>query len=545
MGGSGVKVLLIGAEDEENLAIRYLGSFLNARGRRAMIVPCAREAEFAGVLGLVRSEKPRLIALSIAFQSLARMYFKLIEAIREEGFTGHLIVGGHFPTFEFQQILETQPGIDSVGRFEGEETVAALADAIASRMDFGNIPGLVYRTDGTVQENSCPETFPDLDTLPFPLRAAKSQKRLGECFATVVSSRGCWHSACLYCCIGAFHRRKACRFALRSPENVAREIALLVESRGTRIIQFHDDNFVLATAEETLARIQALTCALNDVGVDRSRLAFLIKARPDVVDERVADALQEFGCVGVFLGVENASATGLRALIRGATPDHLERSFELLHARSIAVTYNLLIFHPKATVAEIEENIAFVRRHLDSPFDFGRAEIVVGSPLARLVVAENLRCGAWPEWDYALADPVVERMSNLYRHTFRARDCAYSGVAHVLIALAYHAASVRRLYRGSGADAIDHECRELTTQWNLWVIDAMEKMKDLVLTGKEEAERGTFCAQIDERSSALYRETNSLTERLLKYQRNKKIFRFFGVEEAIDANPYLQKLWKW
>lgn len=544
-GGNGVKVLLVGAEDEENLAIRYLGAVLNAGGHHAKIVPCSREDEFAGVLASVRKEKPQLIAVSIAFQRLAHMYFKLVKTLRENGFAGHLIVGGHFPTFEFQKILETQSGIDSVGRFEGEETISALADALASRSDLSNVPGLVYRVDGTLRENYCPETFPDLDVLPFPLRSTQSQIRLGENFATVVSSRGCWHSACLYCCIGAFHRRKSCRFALRSPENVARELASLVKSRGTRIIQFHDDNFVLATTEETLSRVQALTRALKDIGIDRNQLAFLIKARPDVVDERVADALLDFGCVGVFLGVENASATGLRALIRGATPDHVERSFALLHARGMAVTYNLLIFHPKATVAEIDENIDFVRRHLDSPFDFGRAEIVVGSPLDRLVMAEKLRCGSWPEWDYALADPVAERMSNLYRHTFRASDCAYSGVAHGLIALAYHAASIQRLYPGSGSDAIVHACRELTMPWNRWVLKTMEHMRDLVLNGNEGTEREAFRSEIDERSLALYSEINLLTGRMLKYQRTKKIFRFFGVEDALDTNPFFQKLLKW
>ena len=38
-----------------------------------------------------------------------------------------------------------------------------------------------------------------------------------------------------------------------------------------------------------------------------AELAFLIKARPDVVDDTVAEALGELGCVGVFLGVVSAT----------------------------------------------------------------------------------------------------------------------------------------------------------------------------------------------------------------------------------------------
>jgi hypothetical protein len=281
----------------------------------------------------------------------------------------------------------------------------------------------------------------DLDELPFPDRNKRAHRRLGERFATLVSSRGCWHASCLYCCIGAFHREKPRKFAQRSAASVAEEIAHLHHRKGVNLLQFHDDNFVLASPELTCTRVKDIHRELLARDVRVAELAFLIKARPDVVDNAVAEALGELGCVGVFLGVENATESGLHALCRGADLAGIERSLTCLTRQGIAVTYNLLVFHPHATMDEIRANVAFARKHPTLPFDFGRAEIVAGSSLERQVVSEGMRCGSWPMWDYRLRDPVVQRAFDVNRSTFRAPHSRYSALMHALIALCYHAAA--------------------------------------------------------------------------------------------------------
>jgi len=380
-----VCVVLVGSEDEENLALRSVSARLYEEGINPFIVPYGRTCQTADVLCSIKKRRPSVVALSVAFQCLAEQFFELIREIRWEGYRGHIIVGGHFPTFEYRKILETQAGIDSVGRFEGEELMVKLVFALQDGADLSIVPNLVYRTPEGIKETRCVHVFPDLDRLPFPLRSKRAQIRLGERFATLTASRGCWHSGCLYCCIGAFHRQKERPFALRSAKNIAEEIAYLCHQKGVRLFQFHDDNFVLPTPEETHARIRSLQEALQEVGVPTDKIAFLIKARPDAVDDRIAMALRELGCVGAFLGIENASESGLKVLIRRAKVKDIECAVEALTRHGIAVTYNLLIFHPHATMAEINTNIEFAKRHEELPFDFGRAEIVAGSPLERLV----------------------------------------------------------------------------------------------------------------------------------------------------------------
>ena len=51
--------------------------------------------------------------------------------LRQKGHDGHVTIGGHFATFEFAAILKEHPGIDSVVRHEGEETLVELCDLLA------------------------------------------------------------------------------------------------------------------------------------------------------------------------------------------------------------------------------------------------------------------------------------------------------------------------------------------------------------------------------------------------------------------------------
>lgn len=545
MADKRIGVLLIGAEIEENLAIRYLGACLAVRGHAAAIVHCCSSQDFANVLTEIRRKHPEIIAISMAFQSQAAMHLDLAAEIRRQGFTGHLIVGGHFPTFEYQTILEQHPAVDSVGRFDGEETIVALADVIASGGDLTAVPNLVYRVQGNLWATPCRNAFPDLDALPFPLRTTPPRKRFGENIASIAASRGCWHSACLYCCIGAFHKPKNASFSLRSPENVAREIAELFDQHGIRIFQFQDDNFTLATKDLTLARFESLAKALRAAGIDTQKLAFFIKARPDAIDEQIAGALRDLGCASVFLGIENASKTGLAALIRAAGIDHIEEAIRALRTREIAVNYNLLVFYPKATVEEYRANIDFVAAHPDLPFDLGRAEIVAGSRLEKDIRARGLLRGSWPWWDYVLLDPVMNRMCDVFRLALRPPDSPYGPTTFQMIDIVQHAAVVAKLCPGISAQSFAQEAAAIVRTWNQTILHAMRQICALAEEDDPKPGISHLQADIDTGARTTRQHVEELRAALTNYQRTHKTFQRFGVEDALDGNTLLRKLFKY
>lgn len=536
-------ILLVGAEDEENLALRSLAGYLVQEGIKPVVVAYAGPEDVRSVLHAVQKHSPAIFALSLAFQCLANDAFALLREIRRKGYRGHVVVGGHFATFDYMKILETQPEIDSVGRFEGELLLVRLARALEAGNGLSGIPNLVHRTNSGIAENRATQELLDLDQLPWPLRRRRAQIRLGERFATLVSSRGCWHAACTYCCIGAFHRERSSHsFTLRGADHVARELAWLYRRRGVRVFQFHDDNFVVRRTSETLTRIASLRHALGATAIPLSGIALLIKARPDGIDEAVATGLKDLGCVGVFLGVENASQTGLKSLIRGAQARDADRAIAGLSRQGIGVTYNLLIFHPHATMDEVSKNLAFVRAHIDIPFDFGRAEIVAGSPLERALVNERKLRGEWPHWDYEIEETAVQAMFELNRRTFRRVDSPYSPMMHALIALSYHAHALKRLHPGPTSDALLAEATGAITRANEFVLDCLERLRDLALLPHGSGAVDDLNRHLSAACIRFRGEVWSLVQKMERLQFAERVFQRFGVREAVQTSFWISKL---
>jgi anaerobic magnesium-protoporphyrin IX monomethyl ester cyclase len=543
------KVLLIGAEDEENLAIRYLGGVLNKNGYEVKISPFSKIQDIKKVLKDIKRFNPDLIGISIAFQSLAKMFFLLIKEIKKIYPDIHITVGGHFPTFEYEEILKNIPEIDSIIRFEGEKPIVSLIETIKKQetidkdKDFSKVPNLVYRNNGKISENQCKHEFPNLNILPYPIRTNKPQVRLGENFATLIASRGCFHSSCLYCCIGAFHSKKTgCKYALRSPESIADEIADLYYKKNIRLFQFHDDNFMLPDKQDTLKRFIEIKHAIQNKGINLNNIAFLIKARPDSINKEIGEILKQLGVVGVFLGVENATDSGLKSLIRGSSLKDIKNAINILKQNGISVTFNLLIFHPNATLKEIKENIDFISEYKDNALDFGRAEIVAGSPLERLVKKENLLQGEWPNWDYKIKDKQVNEMFIMNKETFRKKNSSYSRVAHHLIALIYHSYVVNRIYPGISSSNLQMRVNKLIKYFNEYLIKKLREIYELTKNNKRFENKEEFNKDLDMICMRTIKESKKLSKKLERLQLIEKKFKLMGLNESPQNNKIIRNI---
>jgi radical SAM superfamily enzyme YgiQ (UPF0313 family) len=539
------KVLFIASEDEENLSVRYPAAALVDAGNIIEIAPFSSPKDTERVLKQGKKFHPDIIAISIAFQSEAPAFFELIKKIRATGYAGHITVGGHFPTFEYRKIMEMRQGISSVVRFEGEQALVELAEYIAGVRPVSAVSNLVYWAGSKVRENPCIDHFPDLDALPFPVRNDRPQVRYGENFATLVASRGCWYGVCACCCIGAFHaQKKGLRYALRSVENIAKEIALLYHKQGVRIFQFHDDIFLVEKSVENCVRLDGLITALKKEKVDYGRTAFLIKARPDSITEEVVARLRKLGVVGVYLGVDNASESGLFALGRGSEVHDIGRALELCRKYGIIVTYNLLIFHPDATLSEIKENILFMKNHPGYPFDFGRAEVVAGSPLEQRVIKDGLIKGSWPNWDYRIPDPTVDQMFRINLATFCRPDSGYPKLAHTLVALTYRAFVIRRLYAGPAAQQINGETGDLIAKSNMVILDHIVKMYALTAKLVSKKDLDELAGSLQTGCRELMKEAEQLTTRMDRMQKAEKKVRQAGVPGDVQNSSLLRKIFR-
>ncbi len=127
-----VDVLLVGAEELENLSTRCLAAVLRRGGYSVQLAAFSTAAEADQVKRAAISAQPRLIGLSIIFQYRAPEFMELAAELRSVLPLTHITTGGHCPSIAAAELLRDFECLDSVVRGEGEETLLELMEQIDS-----------------------------------------------------------------------------------------------------------------------------------------------------------------------------------------------------------------------------------------------------------------------------------------------------------------------------------------------------------------------------------------------------------------------------
>ncbi len=304
----GTDVVLVGYENQENLGLRSIASFLIQNGIRTTIEPCQNVPREV-ILTRLLSQKPKIVGFSLIFQRMLPDFASLITYLRENGVDAHFTIGGHFPTFEYRLLLDTVPALDTVVRHEGELTLHELYRRLEEPEEWVDIRGLAYRRYGTAVANPPRPLISDLNSLPFPLRSlrAATHRDLGIC--SVASSRGCYYN-CSFCSIHEFYREpKGPKRRSRSPANVANEMERLLQERGVHIFIFQDDDMFLKGQYHRQWLLDFLS-ELRTRGISE-RILWRISCRIDDLDPEMLIEMKASGLFGVYLGIESGSDRGL------------------------------------------------------------------------------------------------------------------------------------------------------------------------------------------------------------------------------------------
>src|SRR5207237_1550500 len=126
------------------------------------------------------------------------------------------------------------------------------------------------------------------------------ERHLGVKTAFLVGSRGCY-ADCDYCSIFAWHEAAVGkRYRLRTPANIAEEMAGLYHERGVRFFVFHDDNFFLPSAAPNRRQFEALHLEFQKHGIQD--IGLMLKLRPNDCDRENMLLLKEMGLLRAFVG---------------------------------------------------------------------------------------------------------------------------------------------------------------------------------------------------------------------------------------------------
>jgi hypothetical protein len=503
-----MKCALMGAELEENLGLRYMAAVLEQDGHEVSVVPFNSESEISRVAAEVTQMAPQIAGLSMVFTGRAREFCRLAQALRENGFTGHLVAGGHFASFNAEFLLQNFPAFDSIGLCEGEEVLRQLTRHLD---DLGAVPGLCHRrADGTVVINPSRGNPENLDALPFPKRTT-FHTYFDRPIASVLTSRGCWRD-CAFCSINAWYERSGGgrKFRYRSIENIAAEVKELYFRHGVRIFNFQDDNFFLPNPVRAAERFDALRTALRRDGVTGTAIA--IKARPDSITRESIGILDELGLFRVFLGVENLAENGLRHLNRKCEVSQILNALEILNQSDVHIAYNLLLFEPDTVLPDILTNLRFMERHLENPFNFCRAEAYAGTGLERKLRAEQRLLGDTFGFDYRLKDARCEAFHQIANHAFFERNFSDFGLHYFNMQVDFYFQLLRRFHPELLTQTLRAAVRNFIKQTNLDTYECLCQIYDFVARVDPEhpAAIRAFAREmreyVDGRSSRLHRE---------------------------------------
>jgi radical SAM superfamily enzyme YgiQ (UPF0313 family) len=499
-----MRVSLVGAELEENLGLRYMAAALEAAGHQADVVPFATEFEIPDVVRRILAFDPGITGLSMVFTGRGREFCDLAQALRRGGFPGHLVGGGHFASLNADRLLRDFGEFDSIALGEGEELLCSLAENLA---DVSKVQGLCYRRpDGSIATNPSRGNPDDLDALAFPKRTT-FHTYFGKPIASVLTSRGCWRD-CAFCSINAWYKQGGGKkFRIRSIKNIVAELKELHFHHGVRIFNFQDDNFFLPNPAQATERFAELRDGLRKEGIDH--IAIAVKARPDSITRESIEVLDELGLFRVFLGVENASETGLRNLNRKSSIAEIMNALEILNDFGVHIAYNLLMFEPETTLDEILVNLRFIERHIENPFNFCRAEAYAGTGLEAKLVSESRLLGDHFGFDYRLKHPESEAFHQIANFAFFNRNFSDYGLHYFNMQVDFYFQLLRRFHPESLTQSLRAAVRNFIKLTNLDTYECLSRIYDFVAvtdptnTAKSREFASEMRQRIDDRSRDL------------------------------------------
>lgn len=404
-------VVLIGFQRHSNLGIGYLAANLVRWGYHVEVFDF--EADREQILQASQAADPVLIGFSLIFQSYITWFGSLVSYLREHGVTCHFTMGGHFPSLSYERTLEILPELDSVVRFEGEETLLELVDSLSTGRDWHEITGLAYRKGESTIATPMRHLIDDLDSLPYPVRAFRRNAILGRHATSMLASRGCART-CSFCSIHMFYRTAPGKVVrTRKPAEVAREMRLLLEEHRISIFMFQDDDFPLfgpvwhRWAREFISELHR-----NQLP---GRAVWKINCRADAIDPELFIEMRRAGLYMVYMGLESGTDEGLRTLHKQMTVEQNLRAVRVMKEIGTLFEFGFMLLDPSSTFDSVRANVNFLRAIVGDGYagaTFGRMVPYDGTPIKDDLERSGRLKGNVCRPDYDFLDP---RLDDFYR----------------------------------------------------------------------------------------------------------------------------------
>ena len=468
------RVALIGYQDQGNLGMGYLTAVLERHGCKAEMIDIRDGAE--RIAARLLKQKPLVVGFSLIFQFFLPRFRELAIHLRAAGITSHFTIGGHYPSLCHDELLINFPEIDSVVRYEGEETLIELVDRLRDNRDWRDISGIAYARGGEVVANQARPLVQDLDSLPFPRRPYEPQRIAGFPTLPLLASRGCIRR-CSFCSIHTFYRTAPGKVVrVRKPEKVIEEMLDLYRHHGVRVFLFQDDDFPL-WGKKGRRWADELTSRMHESGLAENTV-WKISCRAEYVEPELFQSLRDAGLFLVYMGIESGVDSGLEILFKQMTVQQNLDGVAILKQLDIVFAYGFMLFDPSSTFESIRQNIGFLRQIVgdgSAAAVFSRMLPYGGTPIRDTLAKEGRLRGDLTHPDYDFLDLRINEYHRLLTQAVRPW-IHNQGLSYSLNEAADELETIHRLAPGChGTEPYRAALRALTAACNAQLFQLVEE----------------------------------------------------------------------
>ncbi|MGG9961565.1 magnesium-protoporphyrin IX monomethyl ester anaerobic oxidative cyclase [Ferruginibacter sp. SUN106] len=284
--------------------------------------------KFSTIVEEVAHYDPGIVMLGHSGSTSAQPIINdITKLIKERNPAVTIIIGGVFPTYHWNEILEKNPQIDYIVCGEGEEITLNLVNAIANKHSLETIKGLALRVNGIPLKTVAAENIRNLDQfrIGWELMDKYNYTYWGKRKAVVIQfSRGCPYP-CTYCGQSLFWKK----WRHRDPQLLADEIEMLHYRYGIEVINFADENPSSNPKawREFLEALIAKNLKLILVGS--------IRADNIVRDADFLHLYKKAGFERFLLGIENYDEVVLEKIKKAGTISKDKEAIQLLRKHGI------------------------------------------------------------------------------------------------------------------------------------------------------------------------------------------------------------------
>lgn len=319
----------------------------------------------------VRRFRPDLIGISSLFSSQVGCAYAIANALKESVPEIPIVFGGIHASSKCREVLQNERSVDFVLTGEGDYTFAELLDRLVNKADFRNIPGLVWREGGNIQQNPSPAFIAKMDELPFPAWHLMNMDRYFEIglphnpflkskqVACIMTSRGC-PEHCYFCSSAEFFGHG---FRGMSPQRVSEMVQYAIDRFGIRELQIEDDTFTLnhkrvieicEALKSHKLRISTPNAVRADAPIDHEKRLRMFKA------------MREAGWEQIAFSVEHGDQDFLDKIIgKRLELKEVIASCDIAHEAGLLVHANFMIGFPHET-AELRQKTVDFSKQLDA-----------------------------------------------------------------------------------------------------------------------------------------------------------------------------------